>query len=218
VALRSELEVASARPTSLLEEHAAEVAGLRAELIEAAALREADLAARDEALAALRTELAAASAQPTTPPRELDEHVAEISRLQTALSDMTEKAALREAEAARAHESQATAEHELAAARRTAGELERRLENAGSRADTLARRITEQEQELEALRTPPVAEPNRWASAPLHYVLRRGGGAYELVERDGPPPAVGDLVDGLRVARVAADGPGFDVPCAYLAD
>jgi hypothetical protein len=82
----------------------------------------------------------------------------------------------------------------------------------------LARRITEQEQELEALRTPPATEPNRWASAPMHYVLRRGTGAYDLVERDGPPPTVGDTVDGLRVARVAPAGPGFDVPCAYLAD
>ena len=138
--------------------------------------------------------------------------------LRAALAEVSERAALREAEAARALESQATAGHELAAARRTGGELERRLENARSRADTLARRITEQEQELEALRTPPAVAPSRWASAPMHYVLRRGAGGYELDEREGPPPAVGDLVDGLRVARVAPDGPGFDVPCAYLAD
>jgi len=217
-ALRAELAAASAHPITLREEHAAEITRLQGELAEAAALRETELAARDEALAALRAELAAASAQPTTPPAELEEHVAEISRLQSALAELTDAAALRDAEAARALESQTTAEHELAGARRTGVELERRLENARSRADTLARRIAEQEQELEALRTPPAAEPNRWASAPMHYVLRRGTGAYDLVERDGPPPTVGDTVDGLRVARVAPAGPGFDVPCAYLAD
>ena len=217
-ALRAELAAASAHPITLREEHAAEIARLQGELADAAALRETELAARDEALAALRAELAAASAQPTTPPAELEEHVAEISRLQSALAELTDAAALRDAEAARALESQTTAEHELAGARRTGVELERRLENARSRADTLARRIAEQEQELEALRTPPAAEPNRWASAPMHYVLRRGTGAYDLVERAGPPPTVGDTVDGLRVARVAPAGPGFDVPCAYLAD
>jgi len=217
-ALQAELAAASAHPATLLEEHAAEIARLQGELAEAAALRETELAARDEALAALRAELAAASAQPTTPPAELEEHVAEISRLQSALAELTDAAALRDAEAARALESQTTAEHELAGARRTGVELERRLENARSRADTLARRIAEQEQELEALRTPPAPERNRWASAPMHYVLRRGTGAYDLVERDGPPPTVGDTVDGLRVARVAPAGPGFDVPCAYLAD
>jgi hypothetical protein len=208
-ALRAELAATTAQPTTTpaeLEEHAAEIERLRtalAELHEASAGREAELTARDEALAALQTELAAASAQPTTPPAEVEveQHVAEISRLESALATL-----------------QTTAEHELAGAHRTGAELERRLENARSRADVLARRITEQEQELEALRTPPATEPNRWASAPMHYVLRRGTGAYDLVERDGPPPTVGDTVDGLRVARVAPAGPGFDVPCAYLAD
>jgi chromosome segregation ATPase len=200
-ALQTELAAASAQPTALLEEHAAEIARLQAELADAAALRETELATRDEALAALQTELAAASAQPTTPRAEVEEHAAQISRLESALATL-----------------QTTAEHELAGAHRTGAELERRLENARSRADVLARRITEQEQELEALRTPPATEPNRWASAPMHYVLRRGTGAYDLVERDGPPPTVGDTVDGLRVARVAPAGPGFDVPCAYLAD
>jgi predicted RNase H-like nuclease (RuvC/YqgF family) len=201
-ALRGEL-------AARLEEHAAAIASrdetlaqLRAEL--------ADNGGYEEALATLRAELA------TT----LEQHAGEIARFEAAGAELNAAADAREAELAHARQAQATAEHELAAARRTTAELERRLQNASSRAETLARRVAGQDEELAALRAPAPAasEPNRWASAPMHYVLRRGAGTYELVEHDGPPPTVGDTVDGLRVARVAPAGPGFDVPCAYLAD
>lgn len=186
------------------------IAQLRAEL---AAQKPApdpavDVGAHEAALEALRAELAAT----------LEQHAAEIARLEAAGTDLVSTATAREAELADAREAQATAAHELASARRTRDELERRLENARSRADTLARRIAEQEEELGALRARPRTAPGRWASAPMHYVLRRGARGYDLVAHDGPPPAVGESVDGLRVARVAPAGPGLDVPCVYLAD
>lgn len=201
--LRAELteqRAMSTRVESLetdLEAAAKETHAVRAEL-------EAELAARDAALVVLRAELEAERARPTTPPAVVEKHAAEISHLEASVATLTEAAA--------------TNEHEVAAARRTIGDLERRLENAGSRAETLARRITEQDQELEALRTPAADEPSRWSSAATHYVLRRNPDGYDLVAHDGPPPAVGDIVDGLRVARVARVGPALDVACAYLAD
>jgi hypothetical protein len=54
-----------------------------------------------------------------------------------------------------------------------------------------------------------------WATAGTHLLFVRSSAGYELVERDGPPPAPGELVDGCTVARVAALG---GVPCAYLLD
>jgi hypothetical protein len=198
----------------------------RAQLQEQAAA----LAARDETLAQLRAELADAGHEEALEAiraelaAKLEEHAAEIARIEAARTGLSDAATAREAELAGAKEGLTKAEYELTSARSTNDELERRLQNARSRAETLARRVAEQDEELEALRAPapvpaPTASgPSRWASAPMHYVLRRGAGAYELVEHDGPPPRVGDTVDGLRVARVAPAGPGFEVPCAYLAD
>jgi hypothetical protein len=201
-ALRGELAARLEEHTAAIASRDETLAQLRAEL--------ADNGGYEEALATLRAELA------TT----LEQHAGEIARFEAAGAELNAAADAREAELAHARQAQATAEHELAAARRTTAELERRLQNASSRAETLARRVAGQDEELAALRAPAPAasEPNRWASAPMHYVLRRGAGTYELVEHDGPPPTVGDTVDGLRVARVAPAGPGFDVPCAYLAD
>jgi chromosome segregation ATPase len=204
-ALRAEL-------AATLEEHAAAIAS-RDETLAQLRAQLADNSAHEEALAALRAELAAT----------LEEHAAEIARLEAARAELDAAArATREAELAHAKKAQTTAEHELAAARRTRAELERGLENARSRAEMLARRIKERDEELDALRAaaaaPAAAEPRRWASAPMHYVLRRGADGYDLAAHDGPPPAVGETVDGLRVARVAPAGPGFDAPCAYLAD
>ncbi len=46
----------------------------------------------------------------------------------------------------------------------------------------------------------------------------QGAEGYELVERDGPPPAEGAHVDGQLVVRIAsAPFPGSELPCAYLA-
>jgi hypothetical protein len=51
---------------------------------------------------------------------------------------------------------------------------------------------------------------NPWAAATTHLLLLEDGERYELMERHGPPPAVGALTDGRRVTRVE--------PCAYLLD
>lgn len=58
--------------------------------------------------------------------------------------------------------------------------------------------------ELEAA----LADP--WASTTTHLCLVQDGERYELSECEGPPPAVGSIVDGRRVSRVA--------PCVYLLD
>jgi hypothetical protein len=74
--------------------------------------------------------------------------------------------------------------------------------------------------ELQAALTASQATPApRWADATSHLVFARGGDGYELVERTGPPPAPGALVDDRLVARVgAAPVPGLHLPCAYLVD
>jgi hypothetical protein len=191
------------------------------------------IASRDEALAVLRAQLEEVSARQGTGAAEQEAELAraregqaeaerELALLRAELEAESARqgtgAAQHEADLAHAREGRAKAERELAAALRTSEEVERRLENARSRAETLARRVAEHERELEVARAEPAAEPNRWASAPSHYVLRRGAGGYDLVAHEGPPPAVGDTVDGLRVARVGPAAPGLDVPCAYLAD
>lgn len=176
------------------------IARLRAAHEEALDALRSDLTAQREETAAARAELEADSVTAA----QLEQQAAELARLQAALGEL--------------ENGQGAAERELAAARRTNVELERRLQNARSRADTLARRVAEQEEELEAFRAQVTGEANRWASASTHYVLRRGSTGYDLVAHDGPPPAVGDTVDGLRVARVAPVLPGFEVPCVHLAD
>lgn len=60
-----------------------------------------------------------------------------------------------------------------------------------------------------------------WAAAESHLLFFQGAEGYELVERSGPPPAAGDLVEvpgGPRlVARIASSpAPGPRIPCAYL--
>jgi hypothetical protein len=246
--LRAQLEAETARQgTGVAEEEAdlvreaqaeaeRELAQLRAELEAEIARRVAAAAQHEEGQAKAARELAALRAEREAESTRAVQHEGELSgaregqanaerelgllRAELAAESSVQDtgAAQQEAELARAREGQAKAERELATARRTSEEVERRLENARSRADTLARRVAEHERELEALRAEPAAEPSRWASAPSHYVLRRGAGGYELVAHDGPPPAVGDTVDGLRVARIGPAAPGLDVPCAYLGD
>jgi uncharacterized coiled-coil protein SlyX len=97
---------------------------------------------------------------------------------------------------------------------------ERKLANASSRAGTLAARVAEQEQTIADLRGSIDAAPApRWADATAHLVFVRGADGYELVERSGPPPAVGAVVEGGTVGRIgAAPWPGVELPCAYLVD
>jgi hypothetical protein len=214
-ALRAELAAELERHRSTqaqLEDRTAEVARLEAALTTAAD------ATDEHGLETLRAELEAESARHASTQARFEEREADLARLEAALADLRDSSARHEGELASAKESQTSSEYELAAARRTIDELERRLQNAGTRAETLARRVAEQDEELGAFRSPTAAEPNRWGSAPMHYVLQRSTDGYDLVAHDGPPPAVGEMVDGLRVARVAPAGPGFDVPCAHLAD
>jgi hypothetical protein len=220
--LRAQLEEVSARQGTGAAEQEAELARAREGQAEA-----------ERELALLRAELEAESARQGTGAAQHEADLAharegrakaerELALLRAELEAESARqgtgAAQHEADLAHAREGRAKAERELAAALRTSEEVERRLENARSRAETLARRVAEHERELEVARAEPAAEPNRWASAPSHYVLRRGAGGYDLVAHEGPPPAVGDTVDGLRVARVGPAAPGLDVPCAYLAD
>jgi hypothetical protein len=67
----------------------------------------------------------------------------------------------------------------------------------------------------------PTADADPWTAADRHLVFFQGSDGYQLVERDGPPPAPGEhvrLESGTQVvARVAASpAPGQRVPCAYL--
>ncbi len=92
-------------------------------------------------------------------------------------------------------------------------ELEQRLAHA-------TRRIAALEHELAERRSAEVAPPAlaRWEDAQRHLVFFQGVEGYELLERDGPPPAEGAHVDGQLVVRVAsAPFPGSELPCAYLA-
>ena len=68
--------------------------------------------------------------------------------------------------------------------------------------------------------SPP--EPDRWADAERHLLFFKGPEGYELVERAGPPPRNGDVVQvpggAMTVVRLAASPtPGAKLPCAYLA-
>jgi hypothetical protein len=84
--------------------------------------------------------------------------------------------------------------------------------------------VTQQEQTIAELRgsidTAPAPTPGpRWADATEHLVFVRGADGYELLERPGPPPAVGAVVDGGIVGRIAAaPWPGVELPCVYLVD
>jgi fused signal recognition particle receptor len=64
--------------------------------------------------------------------------------------------------------------------------------------------------------------PDRWAGAERHLLFFQGADGYELVERAGPPPRDGEVVQvpggPMTVARLAAaPTPGAKLPCAYLA-
>jgi hypothetical protein len=71
--------------------------------------------------------------------------------------------------------------------------------------------------ELEELRAAPSIPVGPWADAQKHLLFFQGPDGYELVEREGPPPAEGAAVDGHIVSRISRSPmPGSDLPCAYL--
>src|SRR3954454_2640306 len=66
-----------------------------------------------------------------------------------------------------------------------------------------------------------IPKPDRWATAERHLLFFQGSEGYELVERAGPPPRHGDVVQvpggAMTVTRLAASPtPGAKLPCAYL--
>jgi hypothetical protein len=112
---------------------------------------------------------------------------------------------------AAAAERVAALEHELASCRGAAQELHE-----------AQARVAELEAELAARDSAPPSEPapppGRWEGAERHLLFVPGPAGYELVEGDGPPPAVGEVVEGRTVALVAAAALPGGPPCAYLTD
>jgi hypothetical protein len=130
---------------------------------------------------------------------------------------------------ARLTELRSALEQRFATASQRAASLERELVARDSAiAELIAARdaavheLTVERSELERERAAAFelsADP--WAEADRHLLFFQGSDGYELVERDGPPPAPGtqvQLENGVQVvARVAgATTPGARVPCAYL--
>jgi len=114
---------------------------------------------------------------------------------------------------------------EVLSGRQAAGEAAARIDGLrAERDDALAdlRSARAELAELAAARDKaPLCAEDRWASAQRHLVFFQGPKAYELLERDGPPPAPGSRVSlehGVQVvARVGASPtPGARIPCAYL--
>ena len=97
------------------------------------------------------------------------------------------------------------------------GELERQLEAARAELESRSSELETRNAELEELQAAPSIPVSPWADANRHLLFFQGAQGYELVERDGPPPAEGARVDEHTVTRIARSPiPGDDLPCAYL--
>jgi predicted nucleic acid-binding Zn-ribbon protein len=188
-------------------------AELEQRLVEAqthSAALEAELARRDaEGEASSQERLDAARAEFESTRAEIEQRLREA---QERAASLEEKLAARDTEIDTASQDRLdTAKAEFASAR---AELEQRLGEAHERAATLEAELAEREAKAEELRAVPAG---RWDAAELHLLFFQGSDGYELVERPGPPPAAGSLVDGRLVSRVdASPVPGNAVPCAYL--
>jgi chromosome segregation ATPase len=190
-----------------LEEKLAEVTA-RAEALEAeaASARELGESASDGVRAELEAKLAQADEQ-------LQAAEAVRAELEQRVAEATERAGDlgRQAEEAEALRRSALASEQAI------GELERKVADA---AQELAERNAQLDQvnaELEELRNAPSIPVGPWADAQKHLLFFQGPDGYELVERDGPPPAEGASVEGHVVTRISRSPmPGTDLPCAYL--
>ena len=117
-----------------------------------------------------------------------------------------------------------TALAELAKREESIDKLKTDLASRESDRTELERSLASVRAELEELRNAPAPEPEptpepagRWDAAESHLVFFQGAEGYELVERSGPPPSEGSIVDSRLVARIAsAPWPGSALPCAYL--
>lgn len=153
---------------------------------------EAKLAQADEQLRAadsVRNELEARLAEATQKALGLEEHVHSLDALQR--SSLASEQAI--------------------------GELERRLLAVQGELEARNAELEHRNTEPKALAAAPSVPIGRWTDAHRHLLFFQGAAGYELVERDGPPPAEGAHVREHIVARVAsAPFPDSKLPCAYL--
>jgi hypothetical protein len=186
--------------------------------------------ARDELqhrLANVTARADALEAQVAAGERRLAAESSASDRVQAELAERLDQAAaqLRDSEAVRAALELHCAERAESAAgfealateveglRRSAAESER---CAAELEQSLAHAVAE----LAELRASESRAP--WAGAAAHCVFFQGTQGYELIEREGPPPADGSRVvlpggSSQVVARVGASPfPGSVLPCAYL--
>jgi hypothetical protein len=211
-------------PAQVAEAAPDEAAELRRWALEA----QAAIEARDAEIARLETARADLQAAVVARDNELasaleraaaiEAREAEIARLETARADLQAAAVARDNELASALERAAATEAREAEIARLETALADLQAAAVARDNELAGALERAASAEHARAELEAAQSDRWASAPLHVVLRRGAASYDVEERGGPPPAVGETVDGRRVARVAAPVPGADVPWVYLAD
>ena len=96
-----------------------------------------------------------------------------------------------------------------------AEETERLLEGLRSEAAAAKTRADDVERAFETLRDAAEVRRDPWGKAESHLLFVRRPDGYELVERNGPPPTAGEVVDDGTVQRVAALG---GTPCAYVID
>jgi hypothetical protein len=190
--------VAEAQATELrahVEELESDLAAERAER----AAEAAALAANDVALAAAREELAAA----------LDDAQSLHATLAGERESHQQVAAAAEALRARVTELEAAAR-----------EAETRVVPLAA-VDELRAVIELQEQALAAASTRELASTRRY-SLDTHFLFAPSADGYELLERSGPSPAPGEVVElsGGRTCRVLRVGPppfpGAPEACAYL--
>lgn len=180
----------------------------RAEALEAEAAAARDLgdSASDGVRAELETKLAQAAEQlkaAETVRADLEQRVAEATERAGGLAQQAE-----EAEALR---------RSALASEQAIGELERQVADASRELADRSAQLEQVTAELEELRTAPSIPVGPWADAQKHLLFFQGPDGYELVERDGPPPAEGASVEGHIVSRISRSPmPGSDLPCAYL--
>jgi predicted nucleic acid-binding Zn-ribbon protein len=190
-----------------LEEKLAEVTA-RAEALEAEAASARELG--ESASNGVRAELEAKLA-------EADEQLKAAEAVRGELEQRVAEATERAGDLAKQAEEAEALRRSALASEQAIGELERKVADA---AGELAERNAQLDlvtAELEELRNAPSIPVGPWADAQKHLLFFQGPDGYELVERDGPPPAEGASVDGHVVSRISRSPmPGSDLPCAYL--
>ncbi len=190
-----------------LEEKLVEVTA-RAEALEteAAAARELGESASDGVRAELEAKLAQA-----------DEQLKAAEAVRADLEQRVSEAAERSGDLAKQSEEAEALRRSALASEQAIGELERKVADATQALAVRNSQLDQVTAELEELRNAPSIPVGPWADAQKHLLFFQGPDGYELVERDGPPPAEGASVEGHVVSRISRSPmPGSDLPCAYL--